>query len=81
MHTQAGYDTINSEHHFTIPGSFSSRATGSSSLFRQGSNVNTTGRWVFRTDGGDRVQGCSFNGKAKPECGNQSNYNKISNDN
>uniref|UniRef100_A0A3Q3BF40 NIDO domain-containing protein n=1 Tax=Kryptolebias marmoratus TaxID=37003 RepID=A0A3Q3BF40_KRYMA len=42
----AGYDTVNSHHYFTIPGSFS----GSSSVFSQNSNVNKPGRWVFRVD-------------------------------
>uniref|UniRef100_A0A4W6DZM2 NIDO domain-containing protein n=1 Tax=Lates calcarifer TaxID=8187 RepID=A0A4W6DZM2_LATCA len=58
---QAGYDTINSTHHYTIPGSFSSTATGPNSNFRLGSNVNVPGRWAFRTDHGSR--GCTFNGK------------------
>ncbi|XP_045925641.1 alpha-tectorin-like [Micropterus dolomieu] len=58
---QAGYDTINSTHHFTIPGSFTSSATGSNSNFRLGSNVNVPGRWAFRTDHGSR--GCTFNGE------------------
>ncbi|XP_030611107.1 IgGFc-binding protein [Archocentrus centrarchus] len=57
---QAGYDTLNSAHHFTIPGSFSSNATGSFSDFRLSSNVNVPGRWAFRTDYGSR--GCTFNG-------------------
>uniref|UniRef100_A0A3B3CSU8 Alpha-tectorin-like n=1 Tax=Oryzias melastigma TaxID=30732 RepID=A0A3B3CSU8_ORYME len=58
---QAGYDTINSEHHYTIPGSFSSAATGSNSNFRLNSNVDVPGRWAFRTDHGSR--GCTFNGE------------------
>ncbi|GLD74527.1 IgGFc-binding protein-like protein [Lates japonicus] len=57
----AGYDTINSAHHYTIPGSFSSTATGPNSNFRLGSNVNVPGRWAFRTDHGSR--GCTFNGE------------------
>ncbi|KAF6732048.1 Alpha-tectorin, partial [Oryzias melastigma] len=57
----AGYDTINSEHHYTIPGSFSSAATGSNSNFRLNSNVDVPGRWAFRTDHGSR--GCTFNGE------------------
>ena len=60
---QAGYDTINSIHHFIIPGSFSSTATGSNSIFRRSSNVNLPGRWAFRTDDGSR--GCTFNGKIR----------------
>lgn len=60
---QAGYDTINSIHHFIIPGSFSSSATGSNSIFRRSSNVNLPGRWAFRTDEGSR--GCPFNGKIR----------------
>ncbi|XP_051274593.1 alpha-tectorin-like isoform X1 [Dicentrarchus labrax] len=55
---QAGYDTVNSTHHFTIPGSFSSSATGSNSTFRLSSNVNVPGRWAFQTDHGSR--GCTF---------------------
>uniref|UniRef100_A0A3B3D259 NIDO domain-containing protein n=1 Tax=Oryzias melastigma TaxID=30732 RepID=A0A3B3D259_ORYME len=47
---QAGYDTINSVHHFTIPGSFSSSATGINSTFSLSSNVNVTGRWAFETN-------------------------------
>ncbi|XP_035853743.1 alpha-tectorin-like [Sander lucioperca] len=58
---QAGYDTENSTHHFTIPGSFSNNATGSYSAFRLGSNVNVPGRWAFRIDLGSR--GCTFNGQ------------------
>uniref|UniRef100_A0A8C7WRW8 NIDO domain-containing protein n=1 Tax=Oryzias sinensis TaxID=183150 RepID=A0A8C7WRW8_9TELE len=51
----AGYDTINSFHHFTIPGSFSSSATGDNSAFSLSSNVNVTGRWAFQVDSGVRV--------------------------
>uniref|UniRef100_A0A8C7X902 Alpha-tectorin n=1 Tax=Oryzias sinensis TaxID=183150 RepID=A0A8C7X902_9TELE len=58
---QAGYDTIRSEHHYTIPGSFTSAATGSNSNFRLSSNVDVPGRWAFRTDHGAR--GCTFNGE------------------
>ncbi|XP_024242959.2 alpha-tectorin isoform X1 [Oncorhynchus tshawytscha] len=53
---QAGYDTINSIHHFSIPGSFQSNFT----MFSSTSNVNVAGRWAFRTDHGSR--GCTFNG-------------------
>uniref|UniRef100_A0A3Q3BE49 NIDO domain-containing protein n=1 Tax=Kryptolebias marmoratus TaxID=37003 RepID=A0A3Q3BE49_KRYMA len=53
---QAGYDTVNSHHYFTIPGSFSSNATGNNSVFSLNSNVNVPGRWVFRVD-----LGCTFN--------------------
>uniref|UniRef100_A0A3Q3GYY2 NIDO domain-containing protein n=1 Tax=Kryptolebias marmoratus TaxID=37003 RepID=A0A3Q3GYY2_KRYMA len=59
---QAGYDTINSDHYVSIPGSFSSAATGSNSNFRLSSNVNVPGRWAFKTDSGAR--GCTFNGKS-----------------
>ncbi|XP_037836867.1 alpha-tectorin [Kryptolebias marmoratus] len=58
---QAGYDTINSDHYVSIPGSFSSAATGSNSNFRLSSNVNVPGRWAFKTDSGAR--GCTFNGE------------------
>ncbi|XP_029934021.1 alpha-tectorin-like isoform X1 [Myripristis murdjan] len=61
---QAGYDTISSRHYFSIPGSFSSTATGSNSVFRQGSNVNAPGRWAFRTDSGTR--GCNVSGSTIP---------------
>ncbi|XP_023805555.1 IgGFc-binding protein [Oryzias latipes] len=61
LSVQAGYDTINSFHHFTIPGSFSSSATGDNSTFSLGSNVNVTGRWAFQVDSG--VRGCQFNGE------------------
>ncbi|XP_053269553.1 alpha-tectorin isoform X17 [Pleuronectes platessa] len=57
---QAGYDTADSPHHLSIPGSFSGNATGNSSAFSLGSNVNVPGRWAFRTDHGRR--GCTFNG-------------------
>uniref|UniRef100_A0A3B4VL49 NIDO domain-containing protein n=1 Tax=Seriola dumerili TaxID=41447 RepID=A0A3B4VL49_SERDU len=60
---QAGYDTIGSAHHFTIPGSFASNATGNNSVFRLSSNVNVPGRWAFRTDNGSR--GCTYNGKSR----------------
>ncbi|XP_041941221.1 alpha-tectorin-like isoform X1 [Alosa sapidissima] len=53
---QAGYDTINSEHHFSIPGSFKSNITN----LRHTSNVNRPGRWAFRID--DGPQGCQYNG-------------------
>uniref|UniRef100_A0A8C7WZ17 NIDO domain-containing protein n=1 Tax=Oryzias sinensis TaxID=183150 RepID=A0A8C7WZ17_9TELE len=53
--SSAGYDTINSFHHFTIPGSFSSSATGDNSTFSLSSNVNVTGRWAFQVDSGLRV--------------------------
>ncbi|XP_043959255.1 alpha-tectorin-like isoform X1 [Gambusia affinis] len=56
---QVGYDTINSIHHLTVPGSFSSNATGNYSVFRLNSNVNVPGRWAFRLDHGSR--GCTFN--------------------
>uniref|UniRef100_A0A3B3TUX7 NIDO domain-containing protein n=1 Tax=Poecilia latipinna TaxID=48699 RepID=A0A3B3TUX7_9TELE len=58
---QVGYDTINSPHHLTVPGSFSSNASGNYSVFRLNSNVNVPGRWAFRLDHGSR--GCTFNGK------------------
>ncbi|XP_062299212.1 alpha-tectorin-like [Scomber scombrus] len=58
---QAGYDTVNSPHHFTIPGSFSNNATGNYSNIPLSSNVNVPGRWAFRTDTGSR--GCTFNGE------------------
>uniref|UniRef100_A0A3B3D9X7 NIDO domain-containing protein n=1 Tax=Oryzias melastigma TaxID=30732 RepID=A0A3B3D9X7_ORYME len=61
---QAGYDTINSFYHFTIPGSFSSSASGVNSTFTLGSNVNVTGRWAFQVDNGEG--GCQFNGKLLP---------------
>ncbi|XP_029384242.1 uncharacterized protein LOC115060456 [Echeneis naucrates] len=57
---KAGYDTENSTNHFTIPGSFSSQASGTNSVIRFSSNVNVTGRWAFRTDHGSR--GCTFRG-------------------
>uniref|UniRef100_A0A3Q3VYU5 NIDO domain-containing protein n=1 Tax=Mola mola TaxID=94237 RepID=A0A3Q3VYU5_MOLML len=57
---QAGYDTINSTFYFSIPGSFSSSATGANSIFHLSSNVNVTGRWAFRSDHGSRV--CTYNG-------------------
>ncbi|XP_026171872.1 alpha-tectorin [Mastacembelus armatus] len=59
---QAGYDTVSSPHHFTIPGSFTSDATGSNSVFSLRSNVNVPGCWAFRTDFGSR--GCTFNGQS-----------------
>ncbi|KAK9530401.1 hypothetical protein VZT92_011903 [Zoarces viviparus] len=58
---QAGYDTVSSTHHFTIPGSFSNNASGSDSNFRLSSNVNVPGRWAFRTDHGSG--GCTYNGE------------------
>uniref|UniRef100_A0A8C1I2T9 Alpha-tectorin n=1 Tax=Cyprinus carpio carpio TaxID=630221 RepID=A0A8C1I2T9_CYPCA len=56
QYVQAGYDTINSRYHFSIPGSFSSYITN----LTYSSNVNVPGRWAFRTDHGSR--GCQFNG-------------------
>uniref|UniRef100_A0A4W6E0Y7 NIDO domain-containing protein n=1 Tax=Lates calcarifer TaxID=8187 RepID=A0A4W6E0Y7_LATCA len=51
-HIQAGYDTVHSAHHFSIPGSFSSNSSGPDSNFRLSSNVNVAGRWAFRVDRG-----------------------------
>ncbi|XP_028285774.1 alpha-tectorin-like [Parambassis ranga] len=56
---EAGYDTNNSTHHYTIPGSFTASATGPYSVFSLNSNVNVPGRWAFRTDHGST--GCTFN--------------------
>nr|CBN81408.1 Alpha-tectorin [Dicentrarchus labrax] len=67
----AGYDTVNSTHHFTIPGSFSSTATGINSNFRLSTNVNVPGRWAFRTDRGSR--GCTF----KEQCGRGLPYYRV----
>ncbi|KAK7919616.1 hypothetical protein WMY93_010900 [Mugilogobius chulae] len=47
---KAGYDTTNSTHYFSIPGSFSSTATGPNSTLCLNSNVNVPGRWAFRID-------------------------------
>uniref|UniRef100_A0A4W5R4F4 NIDO domain-containing protein n=1 Tax=Hucho hucho TaxID=62062 RepID=A0A4W5R4F4_9TELE len=43
---QAGYDTVNSIHYFSIPRSFQSNDT----TFSYTSNVNVTGRWAFQTN-------------------------------
>ncbi|XP_029105966.1 uncharacterized protein LOC108923745 [Scleropages formosus] len=43
---QVGYDTFNSTNYFNMPESFQSNITSLSFT----SNVNVTGRWVFRTD-------------------------------
>ncbi|XP_038143478.1 uncharacterized protein LOC119785109 isoform X3 [Cyprinodon tularosa] len=66
---EAGYDTAQSSHHFTIHGSFSNDTVFNSSLLSHGSNVNVPGRWAFHVNNGSR--GCSFNGcqAQKPECG------------
>uniref|UniRef100_A0A3B3ZZJ3 NIDO domain-containing protein n=1 Tax=Periophthalmus magnuspinnatus TaxID=409849 RepID=A0A3B3ZZJ3_9GOBI len=45
---QAGYDTKESTHYFSIPGSFSENASGPNSTFRLSSNVNVPGCWVFQ---------------------------------
>ncbi|XP_077089441.1 alpha-tectorin-like isoform X1 [Siphateles boraxobius] len=55
-YVQAGYDTINSRYHFSVPGSFSNNIT----YLTYSSNVNVSGRWAFRTDHGSR--GCQFSG-------------------
>ncbi|XP_073684023.1 IgGFc-binding protein [Garra rufa] len=55
-YVQAGYDTVNSRYHFSIPGSFSGDITN----LTYSSNVDVPGRWAFRTDHGSR--GCQFNG-------------------
>ncbi|XP_038135733.1 uncharacterized protein LOC119779945, partial [Cyprinodon tularosa] len=44
---EAGYDTTDSCHHFTIFGSFSKKK-----LPNRSSNVNVNGRWAFRVDNG-----------------------------
>ncbi|TRZ03370.1 hypothetical protein DNTS_022306, partial [Danionella cerebrum] len=47
----AGYDTVNSNYYFVIPGSNS----GSSiTNLNSSSNVNVPGRWAFRVDGGPK---------------------------
>ncbi|XP_072311915.1 IgGFc-binding protein-like [Eucyclogobius newberryi] len=51
---QAGYDTVDSTEYFSIPGSFSPKATGSDSTLRMNSNVNVPGCWAFRIDKGER---------------------------
>ncbi|XP_035997685.1 alpha-tectorin [Fundulus heteroclitus] len=56
---QAGYDTADSSHHFSIPGSMTNNAVGSNSFFSLHSNVNVPGRWVFRVDQGST--GYTFN--------------------
>ncbi|XP_042370318.1 alpha-tectorin-like, partial [Plectropomus leopardus] len=61
---QAGYDTVDSIHHFSIPGSFSDSATGNKSNFRLSSNVNVPGRWAFRVDHGSK--GCTYIGVLTP---------------
>uniref|UniRef100_A0A3P9L5K6 NIDO domain-containing protein n=1 Tax=Oryzias latipes TaxID=8090 RepID=A0A3P9L5K6_ORYLA len=63
---QAGYDTTHSVHHLTIPGSFSSSATGDNSTFSISSNVNVTGRWAFNIN--SRTRGCQYNGKYICKC-------------
>ncbi|XP_067285886.1 alpha-tectorin-like [Pseudorasbora parva] len=55
-YVQAGYDTIDSSHHFSITGSLQNGITN----LPYSSNVNVPGRWAFRTDHGTR--GCQFNG-------------------
>ncbi|XP_048026223.1 LOW QUALITY PROTEIN: alpha-tectorin-like [Megalobrama amblycephala] len=55
-YVQAGYDTIDSSHHFSITGSLQNDITA----LPYSSNVNVPGRWAFRTDHGTR--GCQFNG-------------------
>ncbi|XP_077065364.1 alpha-tectorin-like isoform X1 [Siphateles boraxobius] len=55
-YVQAGYDTIDSSHHFSITGSLQNDITS----LPYSSNVNVPGRWAFRTDHGTR--GCQFNG-------------------
>lgn len=47
---QAGYDTVNSTHYTSIPGSFSNNASDDYSVFRLNSNINIPGRWAFRVD-------------------------------
>ncbi|XDV45133.1 hypothetical protein PO909_013276, partial [Leuciscus waleckii] len=42
---QAGYDTIDSTNYFSIPVADANKLSNSS-------NVNVTGRWAFRVDGG-----------------------------
>uniref|UniRef100_A0A3B5KZ68 NIDO domain-containing protein n=1 Tax=Xiphophorus couchianus TaxID=32473 RepID=A0A3B5KZ68_9TELE len=68
-----GYDTISSSHHFTIPGSFSTNATGPNSTFRLGSNVNVPGQWAFRVDHGSID--CNFSGKNTNFFFSQVNHN------
>ncbi|XP_054860582.1 alpha-tectorin-like [Amphiprion ocellaris] len=67
---EAGYDTINSTHHLSIPGTYLGNitnifsATSAQLLNRTAylSNVNVPGRFAFRVDNGSR--GCIFNGAA-----------------
>ncbi|XP_073723307.1 alpha-tectorin [Misgurnus anguillicaudatus] len=53
---QAGYDTFDSSHHFSITDSIQNEVTN----LTYSSNVNVTGRWAFRTDYGP--PSCQFNG-------------------
>nr|XP_055061323.1 alpha-tectorin-like [Misgurnus anguillicaudatus] len=55
-YVQAGYDTADGSHHFSITASFPNNITG----LTYSSNVNVPGRWAFRTDYGST--GCQFNG-------------------
>ncbi|KAK2876066.1 hypothetical protein Q8A67_020162 [Cirrhinus molitorella] len=55
-YVQAGYDTVDSSHHFSITGSLQNDITS----LPYSSNVNVPGRWAFRTDHGTR--GCQYNG-------------------
>uniref|UniRef100_A0A3P8T4I3 Si:ch211-182p11.1 n=1 Tax=Amphiprion percula TaxID=161767 RepID=A0A3P8T4I3_AMPPE len=55
---EAGYDTINSTHHLSIPGTYLAQLLNRTAYL---SNVNVPGRFAFRVDNGSR--GCIFNGK------------------
>uniref|UniRef100_A0A4W6DY46 NIDO domain-containing protein n=1 Tax=Lates calcarifer TaxID=8187 RepID=A0A4W6DY46_LATCA len=68
-HIQAGYDTVHSAHHFSIPGSFSSNSSGPDSNFRLSSNVNVAGRWAFRVDRGSTAWKVPGNYTCSDGCG------------
>uniref|UniRef100_A0A3P8VTS2 NIDO domain-containing protein n=1 Tax=Cynoglossus semilaevis TaxID=244447 RepID=A0A3P8VTS2_CYNSE len=47
---QAGYDTQDSAHHYSLEGSMTTNSSDPNSRFRIRSNVGVPSRWVFRTD-------------------------------
>ncbi|XDV44016.1 hypothetical protein PO909_012380 [Leuciscus waleckii] len=49
---EAGYDTVTSTHYFVIPGSVNGSFIPN---LKRSSNVNVTGRWAFRVDGGHNL--------------------------
>ncbi|CAM4712222.1 unnamed protein product [Leuciscus chuanchicus] len=62
---EAGYDTVTSTHYFVIPGSVNGSFIPN---LKRSSNVNVTGRWAFRVDGGHNLSKVDGNPCSELSC-------------